>query len=604
MVRVPNLVPRGPRSAVALSLVLAVLVIVLAALQYQWIDKATEAERDRMQSRLTAAVDLYREAFSRELVQVCTAFRQEPFSQGGEDLARYARLYETWRDGSQHPELVSALVVATDPGDGRLSLSRFDEASGEFRPEPASEGFSSLARACSPFRPPAGPPDDRARRIGPWNLVFSGNQPVLLGLAFGFRMPPRPAVGVFPRLIRYVFLVLNDDYIYKQLLPELSRRILGDSTSGNYQVAVFPGKVSARALYASDPRLVAAGHERYDVKVNLLREPEIRQFREAPPRPGPGGGGFPMRARFPLTACDPESQWLLAVRHQAGSVALAARGLWIRNLAISGIVLVLLIISVVMIIISAQKSQRLARLQMEFAAGISHEVRTPLAVISSAGDNLAEGVITAPDRVKEYGDLVRREARRLSGMVEQTLRFSAMQSGTLRYDLGPVDAAEVVRAALAELAPITDDAGFEVEQHCEAPIPLVLADPAALSRCVQNLVTNALKYGGEDRKITVRITKSTDTKRPVRISVGDHGSGILPKDLPYIFEPFYQGRSPAGAKSRGFGLGLALTKDMVEALGGRITVESKPGRGATFTLHLKVGLENSLSDDQTEHTPG
>jgi signal transduction histidine kinase len=246
-----------------------------------------------------------------------------------------------------------------------------------------------------------------------------------------------------------------------------------------------------------------------------------------------------------------------------------------------------------MIIVSSQRTRRLARLELEFAAGMSHEVRTPLAVIGSASDNLAEGVVVAPELVKEYGALIRREARRLSGMVEQTLQFSAMQSGSLRYELSAVDAREVVSGALAELAPALSEAGFQVAEHVDEGVPFVLANPSALSRCVQNLVTNAMKYGGEGRWVAVRIEKTPHENRTVRVSVADRGPGILAEDLSHIFDAFFQGHSANGLKSQGVGLGLALTKDMVKAMGGTITVDAKPGRGATFTLHLQVAGNGS-----------
>ncbi|NWG12479.1 MAG: HAMP domain-containing histidine kinase [Acidobacteria bacterium] len=618
MIRVENLLPRRPRWSIALLLVLAVLVVVLAALQYQWIGKVTEVERDRLQARLTTSVELFRDAFNRELMQLCSALRRDPFVRETEGPAYYVHLFEDWREGAQHPDLVEDLFIGSADTGGRLEVSRYDRSAKDLRPEAGQETFASMAGACAPRPLPPGVSEERLRRPGLWSLVFVERQAFLvrpmyhfsepIGLEargpvrrFGDRPAPAPPLRGPGPPIGYLFLKLKGPYLYGEFLPQLSRRIFDDLGRGDYQVTVFLGSGLTDPVYSSDPSMAASGSRQYDARVKLLAGRERRQPWAGEPLAGAAPGQIPFRPMPILTACDPERQWVLAVRHRAGSVALAARSLWARNLAISGIVLVLLSMSIVLIIISAQRSERLARLQMEFAAGISHEVRTPLAVISSAGDNLAEGVITDSGRVREYGSLIRREVRRLSGMVEQTLRFAAMQAGTLRYDLSPIDATEVVQGALVELAPLTREAGFEVEQHSEDAVPLALADPAALSRCVQNLVTNALKYGGEDRKIMVRIMRSPDAKRPVRISVSDHGPGILPKDLPYVFEPFYQGRTPVGTQLSGVGLGLALTRDMVEAMGGRITVDTKPGRGATFTLHLKPGLTDSPSDHETKN---
>jgi len=219
-----------------------------------------------------------------------------------------------------------------------------------------------------------------------------------------------------------------------------------------------------------------------------------------------------------------------------------------------------------------------------------------LAVIRSAGDNLAEGVVDSPDQIKEYGNLIRREGRRLSGLVEEALQFSSLQSGMKRYELVPVDVTAVIRGALTDLAHVIEESGFTIERHMGADLPAARADAEALSQCVQNLVANALKYGGEPRWIGVGV-QLTESLYPITITIQDRGPGIAADDLPNIFDPFYQGRSPGGAKSRGAGLGLSLTKDMIAAMDGNITVETNPGKGTTFTLHLRGAGTQARSDE-------
>ncbi len=121
------------------------------------------------------------------------------------------------------------------------------------------------------------------------------------------------------------------------------------------------------------------------------------------------------------------SAWQLVVRHRAGSVDAAVAELRMKNLAVSFGILLVLGVSMALIVINSQRAQRLARLQMEFVAGVSHELRTPLAVISSAADNLTDGIIESKPQVKLYGTLIRNEARRLEGMMEQILAFASGQ---------------------------------------------------------------------------------------------------------------------------------------------------------------------------------
>jgi signal transduction histidine kinase len=242
-----------------------------------------------------------------------------------------------------------------------------------------------------------------------------------------------------------------------------------------------------------------------------------------------------------------------------------------------------------LVIVSTQRARRLARLQMAFVAGVSHELRTPVAVICSAADNLAEGFVGAKDQVKEYGSVIRNEGRRLAGMIEQILHFAAGQSRRASYDLRPVAVADAVASVLANISPLPEAAGVAMEREIDPHLPPVQADTAALARCLENLVLNALKYGGDSRWVRVRaetFPQQAGGAARVRICVEDRGPGIDPADLPHIFEPFYRGKAAQAAQIHGTGLGLSLARDMAEAMGGRLEASSQPGRGSTFTLEL------------------
>jgi signal transduction histidine kinase len=215
-------------------------------------------------------------------------------------------------------------------------------------------------------------------------------------------------------------------------------------------------------------------------------------------------------------------------------------------------------------------------------------LRTPLAVICSAGDNLADSAIAdSGTQVRQYGELIRSEGWKLTNMVEQILHVASVQSGRRRYSLRPARVEEITEAALQQVQPLILAAGFTVEKSFEPALPRVSVDAEALSKSIQNLIQNALKYSGGNRWLAVRLgTIRGAHGSMVRLVVEDRGIGIDRADLPYIFDPFYRGRAATDAQIHGTGLGLFVIRKAVAAMGGTISVQSTPGKGSTFTIHL------------------
>jgi len=226
-------------------------------------------------------------------------------------------------------------------------------------------------------------------------------------------------------------------------------------------------------------------------------------------------------------------------------------------------------------------------MQMDFVAGVSHELRTPVSVISSAAENLADGVVGSSTQVKQYGVLIRNEAQRLAAMIGQVLLFAATRNESLQYQPCPVPVAETIDAAVTDLAHLTAANGFTVEKELAPDLPPVMADAKALGRCLQNLMTNALKYGSRGRWMGIRAQPGSGSEAgEVLITVQDRGQGIAPDEIPHIFEPFYRGNAARASQVHGTGLGLSLAKEAAEAMGGRLTVTSRMGEGSAFTLHF------------------
>jgi len=287
-------------------------------------------------------------------------------------------------------------------------------------------------------------------------------------------------------------------------------------------------------------------------------------------------------------------RWQVVINHRAGSLDAAVARVRGRSLIVSFGILSLLAVSMVFIIIVSRRAQRLARKQMDFVAGVSHEFRTPLAVIHAVSENLADGLITDKHQIEQCGTVIRNDVRRLSGMVEQVLEFAGASRGKTLYQPQPVDLKEVIDTALAGNPSLESGAGWRVEREIEPDLPPVLADPAALTSAVRNIIDNAVKYGGDNHWIGIKAnTRANDHSPRVEITVADQGIGIPEADLPHIFDPFYRGREVVAAQVHGNGLGLSLVKNILDAHGGTISVTSVPGKGSAFTLSLPAANGNT-----------
>jgi signal transduction histidine kinase len=448
-----------------------------------------------------------------------------------------------------------------------------------------------------------------------------------------------PAVQ-FSSGVRYSIALLDGDYIKSEMLPALARQHFQGTTDGfDYQIAVVPTTESASEapLYRSVAAFTPAADAKADARVDLFQvrpkdfEPlvaEVSRFMTftAVPRSGEtqrthtvvretiGQGNVaispaPMSlvvqadkttvtsqqrigamlsgatTAFSTRVSGPSAApWRLLVKHPSGSLERAVDAARRRNLIISSSILGILGLSVGFLVLSTRRAHDLARQQLEFVATVSHELRTPLAVIRSAADNLADGVVDDETRIRQYGELVRREGLRLTDLVEQILEFAGLQSGQRTLTPKPVALAPLLRD-VRTTAVATAPADIEIELSLPDSLPAVAGDEAALRRVFQNLVGNAIKYGADARWIGISANTASGT---VDVSVTDRGIGIAPADQDKIFNPFYRAPNVIAAQIHGAGLGLSLVKRIVEAHGGRITLKSAPGAGSTFTVTLPV----------------
>ncbi len=280
-------------------------------------------------------------------------------------------------------------------------------------------------------------------------------------------------------------------------------------------------------------------------------------------------------------------RWRMYVQNRAGSLEAAVAGIRRRNLAVTGGVLLLLMASVATLIRFTRRAQRLAKLQMDFVAGISHELRTPLAVIYGGAYNLRGAVARNPSQVERYGVLLQQESGRLRDLVEQVLRFSGAQAGSVIRERVPLSIEDVIDQTMESSKGVIQSAHCVTEKKVDPALPAVLGDPIALKHALQNLVSNAAKYGKNGNNwIGVFASRVTGKDQAVEIRVADHGPGIPDDEKAHVFEAFFRGRRAIQDQINGTGLGLNLVKKIIEAHGGSVRVESEPMKRTEFIIRL------------------
>jgi signal transduction histidine kinase len=409
---------------------------------------------------------------------------------------------------------------------------------------------------------------------------------------------------------------LNQSVLEKEVFSELAQKYFRGSSGQEYNVKVLiPNDGKEQVLFSSGKQADNMDSSAPDGSLNLFGPPFRHQNQGMGGSMGPGifvmpGMGMPggrpqfgenrgptsgptseRLVRFEPFPPSPDQAGLqLVVKHQSGSLEAAVSSLRNRNLIVSFSVLVLLGVTMTLIVVGAQRARRLARMQMDFVTGVSHEVRTPLAAITSAAENISHGVITDPQQVVRYGNSILRQSRQLTTLMEQVLLFATTQTSNRHYELRELDLGEVIEAALESTASIIHGAGFTVEKQVEPHPPVIHGDYGALTQCLQNLIVNAVKYGGESRWLRVRAYAMRDNGvvTDVALTVDDHGMGISKAELKHIFEPFYRSPSVLDSQIRGTGLGLPLAQTIVESMGGQLLAESELGKGSSFTIRFPI----------------
>jgi signal transduction histidine kinase len=416
-------------------------------------------------------------------------------------------------------------------------------------------------------------------------------------------LTPSKSISSHAGAVDWIVVILDRDVVEHEILPTLSQRYFADQGYLDYEVAVI---ASGRVLYTSDSEFARQREAGADATMNLFGPPPEStegHFWQAVKRGeylrGQNWHSFSGPIWFPVIHyASAEQPWMLLVRRRGDPLEALLRKTRRRNLAIGGGVFLLLAVSMGMMVVASHRAQRLAQLQMDFVASVSHELRTPLTVICSAAENIADGVVASKQQITQYGSVIRNQGRQLTTLVDQVLLFAAAQDARTRYQLRPISVATAVQTVLANTATLAERAGVTVHKDIAPGLPDVMGEPSAISQCLQNLIVNAIKYGGDKGWVGIHAKLGGSNESPeVLISVEDRGIGIDHPELSRIFEPFYRSPKVSAAQIHGTGLGLPLAKRLADAMGGSLTVISRVGLGSTFTLHLiPAPAENSAAE--------
>jgi signal transduction histidine kinase len=292
--------------------------------------------------------------------------------------------------------------------------------------------------------------------------------------------------------------------------------------------------------------------------------------------------------------------WNLMMTFGENPVLSASRTSLIRNLSVLGAAVLLLAGALVFMFVTAQRERELATRQAGFLANVTHELKTPLAVMQAAGENLSDGRVRDPDRLQRYGKHIYTESVRLRSMIDKLLDVAKADAGQTILERTPVHLRTIVEHYLQEHKSYIQEKGFQIQAEFRADDDMITVDQDSIETVLSNLVENAIKYSPDSDYIGIYVDAEEDQ---IRLIVEDHGVGIPPKAQKHIFDKFYRVEDTLTAHTKGHGLGLSIVKHLVDINQGTIEVESEPGQGSRFivTFDRTTSAEVSAQHNQEDH---
>jgi two-component system phosphate regulon sensor histidine kinase PhoR len=241
----------------------------------------------------------------------------------------------------------------------------------------------------------------------------------------------------------------------------------------------------------------------------------------------------------------------------------------------------ILVVGLILMFRTVDRQTKLAQMKTDFVSNVSHELRTPLSLIRMFAESLEMNRVPNEDKKQEYYRIIGSESERLGFLINNILDFSKMEAGKKVYHKTDITLNEVVDSVMDTYRYTLDARSFAWELTLDPTNPIIYADRDAVAEIIINLIENAIKYSPDEKHLVIS-TQASNGK--ASLMVADRGIGIAPDHQPRVFELFYRVESSLTHTSRGTGLGLAIVKRIADDHGASILLDSKPGKGSTFTV--------------------
>jgi len=280
----------------------------------------------------------------------------------------------------------------------------------------------------------------------------------------------------------------------------------------------------------------------------------------------------------------PFSNWKASIGLKNTNLDELARNSFLHSAGAAILVLLILLAGIALTIRATDREARLAQAKSNFVSNVSHELKTPLSLLSLFSEILELGRVNSEEKKLEYYRILRHESLRLNKIIDNILDFSKIEAGRKTYNFTDGDMAEVIQNVLSSYRYQIDNSGFDVQTHIQPDLPVSI-DRDAMAQAISNLLDNAIKYSREVKQLSITTQRRGSD---LSIEIADRGIGIPRAEQAKVFEKFYRVGNGLVHDVKGSGLGLSLVKHIIEAHQGTISVESDVGKGTRFTILLPL----------------